>query len=83
MAKMLKVVPGTITNTVKRLVEESLIIHKPYKGVGLTKSGRKIAIDVIRRHRLSERLLTDILQVDWIDVHEAASGSNMVSQTLL
>ncbi len=72
MAKMLKVVPGTITNTVKRLVEESLIIHKPYKGVGLTKSGRKIAVDVIRRHRLSERLLTDILQINWIDVHEAA-----------
>lgn len=72
MVKMLNVVPGTITNTIKRLVKDGLVLHEPYKGVKLTKLGRKIAIDVLRRHRLSERLLTDILRVEWVDTHNAA-----------
>ncbi len=72
MVKMLNVVPGTITNTIKRLVKDGLVIHEPYKGIKLTESGRKIAVDVLRRHRLSERLLTDILQVEWVDAHKAA-----------
>jgi DtxR family Mn-dependent transcriptional regulator len=72
MVKMLNVVPGTITNTIKRLVKDGLVFHEPYKGVTLTKLGRKIAVDVLRKHRLSERLLTDILRVEWVDAHNAA-----------
>lgn len=72
MVKLLNVVPGTITNTIKRLVKDGLVIHEPYKGVKLTKAARKIALDVLRRHRLSERLLTDILRVEWAEAHKAA-----------
>lgn len=72
LAEQLKVALGTITNTVESLEKQGLINHEPYKGVRLTERGRKIALDVIRRHRLSERLLTDILHMDWSDVHEAA-----------
>ena len=72
IVKSLRVVPGTVTNTVEWLEKEGLVTHKPYKGVKLTEKGRKIALQVIRRHRLSERLLTDILHIEWDKVHDAA-----------
>jgi len=72
IVKLLQVAPGTVTNTVERLEKEGLVTHAPYKGVKLTKKGRKIAIDVIRRHRLSERLLTEILRVKWSEAHQIA-----------
>jgi len=72
MVELLQVVPGTVTNTIERLEREGLVTHEPYKGVKLTEEGRKIALDVIRRHRLSERLLTDILHMGWDEAHKAA-----------
>jgi DtxR family Mn-dependent transcriptional regulator len=72
IVKSLGVVPGTVTNTVEWLEKEGLVTHKPYKGVKLTEKGRKIALQVIRRHRLSERLLVDILHMEWDKVHDAA-----------
>ena len=72
IVELLEVVPGTVTNTVERLEKERYVTHEPYKGVRLTEKGRKIALHVIRRHRLSERLLTDILHVKWSEAHEAA-----------
>ena len=72
IVKLLQVAPGTVTNTVERLEKKGLVTHAPYKGVKLTKKGRKIAIDVIRRHRLSERLLTEILRVKWSEAHQIA-----------
>lgn len=68
----LKVVPGTVTNTVERLEREGYITHTPYRGVTLTEKGHKIAIQVIRKHRLSERLLTDLLHLEWDKVHNVA-----------
>lgn len=72
LAKELNVTLGTITNTIESMEKQNLITHKPYKGVNLTKKGRKIALDVVRRHRLSERLLTDILKIEWSKAHDAA-----------
>lgn len=72
IVKLLQVAPGTVTNTVERLEREGLVTHVPYKGVKLTGKGRKTAIDVIRRHRLSERLLTDFLHVEWSETHQTA-----------
>jgi DtxR family Mn-dependent transcriptional regulator len=69
---ILKVVPGTVTNTMKRLQKHGYVRHTPYKGARLTAKGRRIALQVIRKHRLSERLLTDILHVDWGKAHDAA-----------
>jgi len=63
---------GTITNTVEMLERQGFVTHRPYKGVRLTEEGKKIALDVIRRHRLVERLLTDILHMDWSKAHEVA-----------
>ena len=72
LSEMVGVSLGTVTNTIKALESQNLITHKPYKGVNLTEAGLKIAIDVIRRHRLAERLLTDFLKLDWSRVHEHA-----------
>lgn len=72
IVRMLEVVPGTVTNTVERLEKEGYVTHEPYKGVKLTEKGLKIALQVVRRHRLSERLLTDILHVEWDKVHDPA-----------
>lgn len=72
MVKLFQVAPGTVTNTVERLEKDGLLKHEPYKGVKLTEKGRRIALRVIRRHRLSERLLTDVLHVDWDKAHKAA-----------
>lgn len=72
IVKNINVVPGTVTNTVERLEKEGYVTHVPYKGVKLTEKGRKVALQVVRRHRLSERLLTDILHVGWDKSHDAA-----------
>ncbi len=72
LAEALDVVPGSITNTIEHLESHDLVIHEPYRGVKLTKQGEKIALDIIRRHRLAERLLTDVLKAQWSSVHEDA-----------
>jgi DtxR family Mn-dependent transcriptional regulator len=72
LAEQLSVALGTITNTVESMEKQDLVIHEPYRGVKLTAKGRKMALDVIRRHRLSERLLTDVLRVEWSKAHDAA-----------
>lgn len=69
---MMKVVPGTVTNTVRLLEKRGLVTHQPYRGVKLTDKGRKLAVQVLRRHRLSECLLADILHIEWEKVHELA-----------
>ena len=87
IVKSLGVAPGTVTNTVKWLEKEGLVSHKPYKGVKLTGKGRTIALQVIRRHRLSERLLADFLHMEWDKIHDAActlehSITEEISQSL-
>ncbi len=72
LAETLNVTFGTVTNTVENLEKQGLIVHVPYKGIKLTNKGRKIALSIIRKHRLSERLLTDILGMNWSKVHDAA-----------
>ena len=74
LAEMVGVSLGTVTNNIEALELQSIVTHEPYKGVKLTEAGRKIAVDVIRRHRLAERLLTDFLKIDWGKVHEQACG---------
>jgi DtxR family Mn-dependent transcriptional regulator len=72
LAEELNVVPGSITNTIEHLEKHGLVEHEPYRGVKLTAKGEVLALDILRRHRLAERLLTDILNAKWSDVHENA-----------
>lgn len=72
LAERVGVSLGTVTNTVDVLKQKQLVIHEPYKGVKLTKPGRQIALQILRRHRLSECLLTNFLDVNWSKAHHYA-----------
>lgn len=72
LAEELHVVPGSVTNTIEHLEKHDLVEHEPYRGVKLTAKGEALALYILRRHRLAERLLTDILNAEWSDVHESA-----------
>jgi DtxR family transcriptional regulator, Mn-dependent transcriptional regulator len=72
LAETMHVVPGSITNTIEHLESHGLVTHEPYRGVKLTREGERIALDIIRKHRLAERLLTDVLKAEWSTVHEDA-----------
>ena len=62
----------SVSETVKRLEREGYLTLDESKAMVLTESGRKYATDMVRRHRLAERLLVDVLHVPWHQVHEEA-----------
>ena len=74
LAERLGLSPGTITATVKRLADRGLVDHKPYRGVELTHSGRRAAIASIRRHRIVERFLADMLGYAWNEADRLATS---------
>jgi DtxR family transcriptional regulator, Mn-dependent transcriptional regulator len=65
LAESLGLSPGTVTTLVKRLADRSLVAHRPYQGVSFTDEGRRMAIVAIRRHRIVERFLSDMLGYAW------------------
>ena len=74
LAESLGVTPGTVTTTVKRLAERGLLDHKPYRGVELTTEGRRAAVSAIRRHRIVERFLSDMLGYAWNEADRLAGA---------
>src|SRR5262245_22332122 len=68
----LGVAPGTATTMVKALAESGLAEYEPYAGVALTPAGNKLAALVVRRHRLIEQFLVQVLGFGWEEVHEEA-----------
>ncbi|MFA5839321.1 MAG: metal-dependent transcriptional regulator [Candidatus Margulisiibacteriota bacterium] len=72
IASQLNISSASVSEHLRKLAKEELIIHVPYKGIALTAKGKKVALDVVRRHRLTERLLTDKVGVKWEEVHSEA-----------
>lgn len=72
IADALSVRPASVTGMVKKLAEMKLLQHTPYQGVTLTHAGKKIALEVIRHHRLIELFLMETLGYTWDEVHEEA-----------
>jgi DtxR family transcriptional regulator, Mn-dependent transcriptional regulator len=72
IAASLQVQSPSVTNMIKRLAELNLVKHTPYRGVTLTQTGRKAALEVIRHHRLLELYLAEALGYGWDEVHEEA-----------
>ncbi|NJP05712.1 MAG: metal-dependent transcriptional regulator [Chloroflexaceae bacterium] len=64
--------PGSVTGMMKRLADLKLVRYTPYQGVRLTDDGEKIALEVIRHHRLIELFLVKTLGYSWDEVHEEA-----------
>lgn len=71
LAEVMEVSAPTVTATLARMAGAGLI-DRPEGGVELTLSGRQMALDIIRRHRLAERFLVDALGLPWDEVHEEA-----------
>jgi DtxR family transcriptional regulator, Mn-dependent transcriptional regulator len=72
LAAALSVVPGTATTMIKSLADEGFVIHQPRHGVRLTEEGRRVALNVLRKHRLVETFLVNVLKMDWSKVHQEA-----------
>jgi DtxR family transcriptional regulator, Mn-dependent transcriptional regulator len=72
IAERLGVAAPSVTNMIKRLVELRLVEHERYRGVELTAEGERIALEVVRHHRLLERYLVEALGFSWDEVHDEA-----------
>ena len=84
IATALGVAPGTVTAMVKALADGGLVLYEPYSGVRLTRAGRQLATHVLRRHRLVELFLVQVLGMDWSEVHgEAESLEHAVSDRVI
>jgi DtxR family Mn-dependent transcriptional regulator len=64
--------PGSVTGMIKRLAEMNLVAYTPYQGVQLTDAGAKVALEVVRHHRLLELYLVEALGYSWDEVHDEA-----------
>jgi DtxR family Mn-dependent transcriptional regulator len=84
LAMALGVVPGTATTMVKTLADSGLVRYEPYTGVRLTPAGDRLAISVLRRHRLVELFLVKVMGMSWTEVHdEAELLEHVVSDRLI
>jgi len=72
LARKLDVRPPSVTGMIKKLCAMNLVEHEPYKGVQLTETGEKIALEVLRHHRLLELYLARHLNYSWDEIHEEA-----------
>ncbi len=72
IAEKLQISQASVTGMIKKLSDLKLTTHRPYYGVELTQSGRKIALEIIRHHRLLELYLAEALGYSWDQVHDEA-----------
>lgn len=84
LAQDMAVTPGTATSMVRTLADAGLVDYEPRSGVALTHSGRQLALHVLRRHRLIELFLVEVLGLDWSEVHdEAEELEHAISEKVL
>ncbi|MEY3609367.1 MAG: hypothetical protein RLZZ447_2155 [Verrucomicrobiota bacterium] len=84
LASAVAVVPGTATTMVKSLADAGLVVHQPRRGLRLTAEGRRVALNVLRKHRLVETFLVNVLKMDWAQVHtEAEQLEHAISDAVL
>src|SRR5947209_7893594 len=83
LAERLGITPGSVSAMLKKLDELGLITRLPYRGVRLTADGRRLALEVVRHHRLLESFLADSLGMPWDRVHaEAEILEHVLSEEL-
>lgn len=83
LAERLDISSASVSGMTKKLAEMNLVKHKPYEGVVLTEHGRRVALEVVRHHRLIERFLAEALDVSWDQVHEEAERlEHVISEDL-
>ena len=72
IARALAISSASVTNMIKRLDQMGLVEYQSYKGVTLTPAGNKIALEIIRHHRLLELYLKEVMGYSWENIHEEA-----------
>ncbi|GIK42522.1 MAG: transcriptional regulator [Chloroflexota bacterium] len=83
LAELLGVAPASVTNMCKKLAELHLVEYEPYQGVKFTPAGKKLALEIVRHHRLIELYLAEALNVPWDRVHEEAEKlEHVISEDL-
>ncbi len=83
LAERLGVTPGSVSAMVRKLSDVGLVEHEPYRGVRLTSQGRRVALEVLRHHRLLELFLAEELGMPWDRVHaEAEVLEHVLSEEL-
>lgn len=83
LAEFMGVTPASVTNMCKKLAELNLLEYEPYQGVKFTSTGRKLALEIVRHHRLLELYLAEALGVPWDQVHEEAEKlEHVISEDL-
>ncbi len=83
LAETLGVAPASVTNMCKKLAEFNLVEYEPYQGVKFTPAGQKLALEIVRHHRLIELYLAEALNVPWDRVHEEAEKlEHVISEDL-
>jgi DtxR family Mn-dependent transcriptional regulator len=83
LAERLQVTPASASGMIKKLADQGLVEHVPYKGVQLTTEGEQVALEVLRHHRLLELYLVEQLGVPWDRVHEEAEAlEHVISEDL-
>lgn len=83
LAERMDTKASSATDMIKRLSTKKLVDHKKYQGVTLTEKGRKVAVDIIRKHRLWEVFLVEHLGFGWDEVHDVAEQMEHISSPLL
>ena len=83
LAAFINTKASSVTDMLKKLAEKSLINYTPYQGVTLTAAGGKIAVNIIRKHRLWEYFLVEKLNFKWDEVHEMAEEMEHISSNEL
>lgn len=83
LAAELNTRPASVTDMLKKLKEQKLLLYEKYKGFRLSHEGRKVAIQIIRKHRLWELFLVEKLKFGWEEVHEIAEELEHISSRKL
>ncbi|MAR64331.1 MAG: iron-dependent repressor [Flammeovirgaceae bacterium] len=83
ISKILNIEPASVTDMIKKLSKKKLIYHEKYRGTKISKNGIKVALQIIRRHRLWEVFLYEKLNFNWDEIHEVAEELEHVSSDQL
>ena len=83
IAEKLNTKASSVTDMIKKLAEKQLVMYEKYQGVKLTEDGEKIAIQIIRKHRLWEYFLVNTLDFKWDEVHEIAEELEHINSDAL
>ncbi|GAB3815607.1 metal-dependent transcriptional regulator [Pontibacter rugosus] len=83
IAEVLETKAASVTDMLRKLSAKDIVNYVKYKGVSLTSEGERVALQIIRKHRLWETFLVEKLKFNWDEVHEVAEELEHISSTLL